>query len=174
MREISLLNCRKFLLYVYVYVCVVLQDGFCDGELLDGRRGLVPSNFIQKLVGDDLLEFHQSVVLNLRDVDDCNSTTIPQDLDMAAQNQDFIGEYVTSKRFYSWRAMNILVFCPAGEGVYRRTDGATYMDLEAEMLLGDDESINDPMSEGPGRYQNSYKNTFLNWQVLFYRTRIGV
>lgn len=70
----------------------LFQDGFCDGELLDGRRGLVPSNFIQKLVGDDLLEFHQSVVLNLRDVDDCNSTTIPQDLDMASQNQEYIGK----------------------------------------------------------------------------------
>lgn len=30
-----------------------------DAETLDGRRGLVPSNFCQRLVGDDLLEFHQ-------------------------------------------------------------------------------------------------------------------
>lgn len=30
-----------------------------DAELLDGRRGLVPANFVQRLVGDDLLEFHQ-------------------------------------------------------------------------------------------------------------------
>lgn len=78
---------------IFNYKSTKFQDGFCDGELLDGRRGLVPSNFIQKLVGDDLLEFHQSVILNLRDVDDCNSTTIPQDLDLAAQNQDFIGAY---------------------------------------------------------------------------------
>ncbi|KAL0267033.1 UNVERIFIED_CONTAM: hypothetical protein PYX00_009410 [Menopon gallinae] len=96
------------------------EDGFCDGELLDGRRGLVPSNFIQKLVGDDLLEFHQSVVLNLRDVDDCNSTTIPQDLDMAAQNQEYLGE-----------------------GVYRRTDGGPFMEMEAEMLLEEDDTMNE-------------------------------
>ncbi|XP_046385194.1 uncharacterized protein LOC124155432 isoform X2 [Ischnura elegans] len=59
------------------------EDGFFDGELLDGRRGLVPSNFVQKLVGEDLLEFHQSVVMGgLRDaVDDSVSTTIPQDLE---------------------------------------------------------------------------------------------
>ena len=25
------------------------EDGFFDGELLDGRRGLVPSNFVEKL-----------------------------------------------------------------------------------------------------------------------------
>lgn len=30
------------------------------------------------------------------------------------------------------------------------------MDLEAEMLLNDDDSVNDPMNEGPGRYH--YKN----------------
>ncbi|KAK9498069.1 hypothetical protein O3M35_003951 [Rhynocoris fuscipes] len=57
------------------------EDGFFDAELLDGRRGLVPSNFIQKLVGDDLLDFHQSVVQGLRDCDDSASTNVPQDLD---------------------------------------------------------------------------------------------
>ena len=53
------------------------DDGFLDAETLDGRRGLVPANFVQKLVGDDLLEFHQAV-LGLRDVDDAVSTNIPQ------------------------------------------------------------------------------------------------
>lgn len=53
------------------------EDGFLDAETLDGRRGLVPANFVQKLVGDDLLEFHQAV-LGLRDVDDAVSTNIPQ------------------------------------------------------------------------------------------------
>lgn len=32
-----------------------------DAELLDGRRGLVPSNFVTRLIGDDLLEFHQVI-----------------------------------------------------------------------------------------------------------------
>ena len=53
------------------------EDGFLDAESLDGRRGLVPANFVQKLIGDDLLEFHQAV-LGLRDVDDAASTNIPQ------------------------------------------------------------------------------------------------
>nr|XP_018917648.1 PREDICTED: uncharacterized protein LOC109044172 isoform X5 [Bemisia tabaci] len=57
------------------------EDGFFDGELLDGRRGLVPSNYVEKLVGDDLLEFHQSVVVGLRESDESGSTTIPQDLE---------------------------------------------------------------------------------------------
>ena len=35
------------------------EDGFYDGEILDGRRGLVPSNFVEKLEGDDLVDFHQ-------------------------------------------------------------------------------------------------------------------
>ncbi|KYQ57013.1 RIMS-binding protein 2 [Trachymyrmex zeteki] len=65
------------------------DDGFLDAETLDGRRGLVPANFVQKLIGDDLLEFHQAV-LGLRDVDDSVSTNIPQcylqdiDLELAA------------------------------------------------------------------------------------------
>ncbi|XP_032673168.1 uncharacterized protein LOC116845031 isoform X4 [Odontomachus brunneus] len=65
------------------------DDGFLDAETLDGRRGLVPANFVQKLVGDDLLDFHQAV-LSLRDVDDSASTNIPQcylqdiDLELAA------------------------------------------------------------------------------------------
>ncbi|XP_065571369.1 peripheral-type benzodiazepine receptor-associated protein 1-like isoform X4 [Artemia franciscana] len=56
------------------------EDGFFDGELLDGRRGLVPSNFVQRLVGEDLLEFHRSVVLRLRDGDDSVTTTVPRDV----------------------------------------------------------------------------------------------
>ncbi|XP_011345210.1 uncharacterized protein LOC105283834 isoform X2 [Ooceraea biroi] len=65
------------------------EEGFLDAETLDGRRGLVPANFVQKLIGDDLLEFHQAV-LGLRDVDDSVSTNIPQcylqdiDLELAA------------------------------------------------------------------------------------------
>jgi len=39
------------------------DDGFMEGELLDGRRGLVPSNYITRLVGEDLMEFHQSMVV---------------------------------------------------------------------------------------------------------------
>ncbi|XP_026313445.1 peripheral-type benzodiazepine receptor-associated protein 1 isoform X4 [Hyposmocoma kahamanoa] len=46
-----------------------------DAELLDGRRGLVPANFVQRLVGDDLLEFHQAVVQTLRE-DEANTTAI--------------------------------------------------------------------------------------------------
>lgn len=59
------------------------EDGFLDAETLDGRRGLVPANFVQKLIGDDLLEFHQAV-LGLRDVDDSVSTNIPQVSNMKA------------------------------------------------------------------------------------------
>ncbi|CAL4059253.1 unnamed protein product [Meganyctiphanes norvegica] len=61
-------------------------DGFFDGELLDGRRGLVPSNFVEKLIGEDLIEFHQSVVMGLRDGDESMSTSVPQDLDFISQD----------------------------------------------------------------------------------------
>lgn len=67
-------------MFFFSVLLFCMKDGFFDGELLDGRRGLVPSNFIQKLVGEDLLEFHQAVVQGLRDGDDSASTNIAHDL----------------------------------------------------------------------------------------------
>ena len=32
----------------------MFQDGFYEGELIHGRRGLVPSNFIEKVSGEDI------------------------------------------------------------------------------------------------------------------------
>jgi hypothetical protein len=48
---------------------------------MDGRRGLVPSNYIEKLTGEDLLEFYQTYVLGITQIDDSASTSIHQDLD---------------------------------------------------------------------------------------------
>ena len=53
---------------------------------MDGRRGLVPSNFVEKLIGEDLIEFHQSIVMGLRDGDESASTSVPQDLDFISQD----------------------------------------------------------------------------------------
>ncbi|XP_012940834.1 RIMS-binding protein 2 [Aplysia californica] len=47
------------------YVLVVGEmdeDGFFDGELIDGRQGLVPSNFIEKVEDEDLAEFHAALM----------------------------------------------------------------------------------------------------------------
>lgn len=63
------------------------EDGFYDGELLDGRRGLVPSNFVEKLEGEELYDFHQQVVLGLGDCDDSVCTSIPQDLDFMSSDE---------------------------------------------------------------------------------------
>ncbi|KAI4454747.1 rim binding protein-related [Holotrichia oblita] len=41
--------------------------GYLDAELLDSRRGLIPAHFAQRLIGDDLLEFHQAVLSTLRE-----------------------------------------------------------------------------------------------------------
>ena len=63
------------------------EDGFFDGEILDGRRGLVPSNFVEKLEGEELFDFHQQVVLGLGDCDDSICTSIPQDLDFMSSDE---------------------------------------------------------------------------------------
>jgi RIMS-binding protein 2 len=59
----------------------ILQDGFFDGELLDGRRGLVPSNYVEQLYGRDLEDFYQSMVVRLRECDDSATTTVPQNIE---------------------------------------------------------------------------------------------
>ncbi|XP_072909688.1 RIMS-binding protein 2-like isoform X5 [Hemitrygon akajei] len=43
--------------YIYVYGDMD-EDGFYEGELMDGRRGLVPSNFIERVSDEDMLTLH--------------------------------------------------------------------------------------------------------------------
>ncbi|XP_067862303.1 RIMS-binding protein 2 isoform X1 [Heptranchias perlo] len=43
--------------YLYVYGDMD-EDGFYEGELMDGRRGLVPSNFVALLQDEELFLFH--------------------------------------------------------------------------------------------------------------------
>lgn len=51
-----------------------IGTSYLDAELLDGRRGLVPAHFCTRLVGDDLLEFHQAVLSTLREEEILNDT----------------------------------------------------------------------------------------------------
>ncbi|XP_069040687.1 RIMS-binding protein 2 isoform X12 [Lepisosteus oculatus] len=50
--------------YIYVYGDMD-EDGFYEGELMDGRRGLVPSNFVERISDDDMLSFHPPEVSDL-------------------------------------------------------------------------------------------------------------
>uniref|UniRef100_A0A672SN29 RIMS-binding protein 2 n=1 Tax=Sinocyclocheilus grahami TaxID=75366 RepID=A0A672SN29_SINGR len=43
--------------YIYVYGDMD-DDGFYEGELMDGRRGLVPSNFVEHMSDDDFMSSH--------------------------------------------------------------------------------------------------------------------
>ncbi|XP_015793063.1 RIMS-binding protein 2-like isoform X3 [Tetranychus urticae] len=54
------------------------DDGFYFGELLDGRRGLVPSNFVEKLTGEDLFEFQTSILYEGRDGDESTCSYPPE------------------------------------------------------------------------------------------------
>ncbi|CAL1288969.1 unnamed protein product [Larinioides sclopetarius] len=62
------------------------EDGFFNGELLDGRKGLVPSNFVEKLTGEDLYEFQSQVLYGTRDSDDGTSSLILHDGDLAGDD----------------------------------------------------------------------------------------
>ncbi|XP_048873366.1 RIMS-binding protein 2 isoform X2 [Brienomyrus brachyistius] len=43
--------------YIYIYGDMD-DDGFYEGELMDGRRGLVPSNFVERVSDDDVMNLH--------------------------------------------------------------------------------------------------------------------
>ncbi|XP_061607125.1 peripheral-type benzodiazepine receptor-associated protein 1 isoform X19 [Phyllopteryx taeniolatus] len=50
--------------YVYVYGGMD-DDGFYEGELVDGRRGLVPSNFVERVSDDDIMGTHPPVTSDI-------------------------------------------------------------------------------------------------------------
>ncbi|XP_042897319.1 RIMS-binding protein 2 isoform X3 [Parasteatoda tepidariorum] len=76
------------------------EDGFFNGELLDGRKGLVPSNFVEKLTGEELFEFHATILYGNRDSDESSvSFSYAQDIEVSddfLQPEDFhrMNDYV--------------------------------------------------------------------------------
>ncbi|XP_076254720.1 RIMS binding protein isoform X5 [Rhynchophorus ferrugineus] len=83
--------------YLLVWGEPMGPGGFLDAELLDGRRGLVPAHFVQRLIGDDLLEFHQAVLSTLRE-EEINQENFAADVarlnelaEMTEQHEDDTG-----------------------------------------------------------------------------------
>ncbi|XP_076606049.1 peripheral-type benzodiazepine receptor-associated protein 1 isoform X2 [Chaetodon auriga] len=50
--------------YIYVYGDMD-DDGFYEGELMDGRRGLVPSNFVEHVSDDDVMTTHHPETVDM-------------------------------------------------------------------------------------------------------------
>lgn len=48
--------------------------------------------------------------MHLREADDCNSTTVPQDLDLGAHNHDFLGKYSLFICIYKACQSAVIVF----------------------------------------------------------------
>ncbi|XP_033748980.1 peripheral-type benzodiazepine receptor-associated protein 1-like isoform X4 [Pecten maximus] len=64
------------------------EDAFYDGELIDGRRGLVPSNFVEKVKDEDLAEFHAAMAGFAHHEEDSNApSSIQQDLDFDSSEE---------------------------------------------------------------------------------------
>ncbi|XP_055995599.1 peripheral-type benzodiazepine receptor-associated protein 1-like isoform X7 [Ostrea edulis] len=82
--------------YVLVYG-EMDEDGFFDGELLNGKRGLVPSNFIEKVADEDLSDFHAAMSdANHHDDDSITGNSIQQDLDYDSSEE--MGEKDTKQK----------------------------------------------------------------------------
>ncbi|XP_070204810.1 RIMS-binding protein 2-like [Littorina saxatilis] len=63
------------------------EDGFYEGELIEGRRGLVPSNFIEKVSDEDLADFHAALALT-GSTDDSNTSAKPGPSPLDSDNED--------------------------------------------------------------------------------------
>ncbi|XP_071093930.1 RIMS-binding protein 2-like isoform X14 [Haliotis cracherodii] len=63
------------------------EDGFFEGELVDGRRGLVPSNFIEKVAEEDLSDFHAAMAVAGLPTDDSNASNSHQDLEFNSSDE---------------------------------------------------------------------------------------
>ncbi|XP_067682714.1 RIMS-binding protein 2-like isoform X5 [Haliotis asinina] len=63
------------------------EDGFFEGELVDGRRGLVPSNFIEKVAEEDLSDFHAAMAVAGHPTDDSNTSNIHQELEFNSSDE---------------------------------------------------------------------------------------
>ena len=59
----------------------------------------MPSNFVERLEGETLIEFYQSVFLGIGDGDDSVCTSIAQDLDFISSDEG----YEDSKKYFSSR-----------------------------------------------------------------------
>ncbi|KAK6184454.1 hypothetical protein SNE40_006922 [Patella caerulea] len=60
------------------------EDGFYEGELVDGRKGLVPSNFIEQVDSDHLADFHAAMAMahsTVPVVDDGNLNRLKEEFD---------------------------------------------------------------------------------------------
>ena len=44
----------EFSIHYNIAFCLKFQDGYFLGELMSGQRGLVPSNFVEKVAGNVL------------------------------------------------------------------------------------------------------------------------
>ncbi|KAG1655414.1 RIMS-binding protein 2 [Nymphon striatum] len=69
------------------------EDGFYNGELLDGRNGLVPSNFVVKLIGEDLYDFQTQVIYGSTKDSDDSGASFSQELDFLDDNQLSLEDY---------------------------------------------------------------------------------
>ncbi|XP_046371628.2 RIMS-binding protein 2-like isoform X9 [Haliotis rufescens] len=63
------------------------EDGFFEGELVDGRRGLVPSNFIEKVAEEDLSDFHAAMAVAGLPTDDSIASNSHQDLEFNSSDE---------------------------------------------------------------------------------------
>uniref|UniRef100_A0A3Q0S1P6 RIMS binding protein 2 n=1 Tax=Amphilophus citrinellus TaxID=61819 RepID=A0A3Q0S1P6_AMPCI len=76
--------------YIYVYGDMD-DDGFYEGELMDGRRGLVPSNFVERVSDDDVMSTHHPETADMTEASAASAPlTNGLDLDLEEVGVDIV------------------------------------------------------------------------------------
>lgn len=74
----------------YVFISGEMdEDGFFEGELIDGKKGLVPSNFVEKVPDVDLIDFPSILVASGHHSDDSvlANLAVQQDLEFNSSDE---------------------------------------------------------------------------------------
>lgn len=130
------------------------QDGFYTGELLDGRRGLVPSNFIEKVTGEDLFEFQASVLYGHKE-NESETNSFPPEFYDAIINEtmghtNFQHLLAPGKHLGIKKSLDRCLTMSALDDFHRIND---YIDLE------DDTEIDEDISDVEKAEQDAAKTT---------------
>ncbi|KAJ7997370.1 hypothetical protein DPEC_G00228280, partial [Dallia pectoralis] len=106
--------------YIYVYGGMD-DDGFYEGELMDGRRGLVPSNFVERVSDDDMM-----------------SAQLPEGTDISHNSLLDSSLHSISHRVR-----------PGGPGTYERTEPAPVVSTPGPINVSVRSGVPGPISPGP-------------------------
>ncbi|GFR99974.1 peripheral-type benzodiazepine receptor-associated protein 1 [Elysia marginata] len=136
------------------------EDGFYEGELIDGRQGLVPSNFIEIVEEEDLVEFHTALMQaghaeygNTSNISNLSIASNNNSFNNISNNNNDVGFHTSQNRAAKSEINN-------GEMLEEHEDSSSDLEDIAE-LDEDNASVNSRILTNGGPSSNSRKYTYM-------------